>query len=232
MTFYGADLAHIHDAAFGHVARAGAATLLARLERAGIADGLIVDLGCGTGISAQLLSGAGFDVLGVDVSSDALAIARSRAPQAVFVQGSLHEAEIPPCVAVAAIGEAVNYGAEPGALAPLFARVRAALRPRGLFLLDVAGPGLEPQPRRVRHEGDGWVLCFEAAERAGLVHRRIVVLRDGRRSEERHVLRLFGREEVLAELAAAGLRARALAGYGRAVRFRPGHAGFVASLRA
>lgn len=42
---YGADLAHVHDVAFGAWARDAAPFVLARLREAGIEDGLVV---CGS----------------------------------------------------------------------------------------------------------------------------------------------------------------------------------------
>jgi len=50
--FYGRDLAYVHDQAFGHLARAGAETLMRLLERQGFDSGLTVELGCGSGITA------------------------------------------------------------------------------------------------------------------------------------------------------------------------------------
>ena len=239
--FYARDLAHVHDEAFGHLARAGAEALLRRLEALGAGDGLVLDLGCGSGITAAALSGAGYDVIGVDLSADLLEIARERAPLATFVQGSVFEAEIPAdCVAVTAIGEILNYARDPRAgreaMQGLFARVRAALRPGGIFLFDVVEPGRERGgPRRDWHEGSDWMLCLEAREddAARRLERRITVFRRAgatyERSDERHELWLSPRDEVLADLAAAGFeRPHLLSAYGAHVRFGPGHAGFLA----
>jgi hypothetical protein len=54
--FYGADLAFIYDVGFGGHARRAAPTLLAILHQSGISAGLVVDLGCGSGIWARLHS--------------------------------------------------------------------------------------------------------------------------------------------------------------------------------
>ena len=55
------------------------------LDLIGPADGgePCLDLGCGTGVYAGILRDAGFDVVGVDVSSDQLRIARDREPVAL-----------------------------------------------------------------------------------------------------------------------------------------------------
>jgi len=80
--FYGRDVAHVHDTGHGDDARDAAPDLLRRLHDAGLDGGLVVDLGCGSGIWGRALLDAGFEVLGVDLSADLLAIARERAPEA------------------------------------------------------------------------------------------------------------------------------------------------------
>jgi len=234
--FYGRDLAYVHDRAFGHLARAGGATLIRQLERSGFEDGLVVELGSGSGITARLVTERGYDVLGVEVSADLVEIARQRAPAARFANASLLDAELPECVAVAAIGECFNYAGEP--LPPIFARVHQALQPGGLFLFDVAGPGRERGgPRRGWWEGPDWMLCLEAVEYPAerRLDRRITVFRASeggyRRSDELHVQRLYDPQEVLDELVGAGFEARQLGAYGSAVHFGRGHAGFLATKR-
>ena len=39
------------------------------LKKYGIEDGLVLDLGCGTGSMTELLAGAGYDMIGVDASN-------------------------------------------------------------------------------------------------------------------------------------------------------------------
>jgi SAM-dependent methyltransferase len=229
---YGSDLAHVHDAAFGAWARDAAPFVLARLREARIEDGLVVDLGCGSGIWAAELLDAGYEVLGVDASEAMLALARERAPDARLVQGSLHERELPPCAAVTALGECVNYGG-PSSLETLLRRVATALEPGGILVFDAAGPGREPDlRRRARYEGDGWTMDVVAREdrAAGTLTRRIVLERDGRSGEELHVLRLYDPGEVVDWLEAAGFTATRHPSYG-AARGLPGVYVYVATRR-
>jgi SAM-dependent methyltransferase len=230
--FYGSDLAHVHDLAFDGWVRDAAPFVLARLRDAGIEEGLVVDLGCGSGIWAAELLEAGHEVLGIDASAEMLALARSRAPRAGFRQGSLHDVGLPPCAAITAIGECVNYGGPPS-LELLFRRAYAALAPDGLLVFDAAAPGREPElHRRARHEGEGWVIDMEASEdRAGrTLTRRISLVRDGRGSEEVHVLRLCERDEVVEWLEAAGFGVTCHPSYGAARRL-PGVHVYVATRR-
>lgn len=229
---YGSDLAHVHDVAFGGWVRDAAPFVLARLREAGIAEGRVVDLGCGSGVWAAELLEAGYDVVGVDASPDMLAIASERAPGATFARASLHEAELPPCVAITAIGECVNYGGPPS-LEPLFQRAWTALEPGGVLVFDAAAPGREPEGRRrTRHEGDDWVMRVEFAEdrQARTLTRRIALVRDGRSSEELHALRLYEREDVVDWLEATGFGVVCQPSYG-AARGLPGVHVYVATRR-
>jgi SAM-dependent methyltransferase len=236
---YGRDLAHVHDVGHGDFARDAAPAVLGIMRRAGIHDGLVIDLGCGSGIWAAALVDAGYDVIGVDQSAALLEIARERAPGAYFAQGSLFDVKLPRCNAVTAIGECFSYCVDPragrAALTGVLRRIAAALRPGGLLVFDVMTPGSEPAGgRRSWSEGPDWLLCLDAREdvRAGTLTRRLAVFRpeDGayRRSDETHRLWLYSRGDALTDLDAAGLRARTLTGYGRRVRFRRGHIGFAA----
>jgi len=232
-TLYGSDLAHVHDVAFGGWARDAAPFVLARLREAGIEEGRVVDLGCGSGIWAAALLDAGYEAFGVDASADMLAIARERAPSAMFAEGSLHDAQLPPCVAITAIGECVNYGGPPS-LEPLFQRASTALEPGGLLVFDAAAPGREPAGRRrSRHEGDDWVMRVEFAEDrvARTLTRRIALVRDGRSSEEEHVLRLYEPAEVVDWLEASGFDVTRHPAYG-AGKGLPGVHVYVAVRRA
>lgn len=228
---YGHDLAHIHDEAFGDWARHAANVLLAHAP-----TGLVVDLGCGSGILAQELSRAGRPVLGIDLSPAMLALAKKRAPKATFHQASLLEAELPPCTAIAIVGEGANYLADGRDHArrsrKLWARCFEALAPGGILLLDAAGPGRANRGTvRTWSEGRGWMVAAEASERGARLTRRIVTFRQvaGRwkRHEETHALRLVEPKRLQADLEKVGFDVRRIPGYG-ALQLPKGHAAFIA----
>ena len=52
--------------------------LVSRLEKEGITDGILLDLGCGTGNMTELLSEKGYDMIGVDYSGEMLNIAMDK----------------------------------------------------------------------------------------------------------------------------------------------------------
>src|SRR5579862_20434 len=83
--------------------------ILGILESEGIVDGLVIDLGCGSGIWATELARAGFKVLGVDISPSMIRLAQRRVRGAEFQVASLFKARLPGCVAVTSLGECLNY---------------------------------------------------------------------------------------------------------------------------
>jgi SAM-dependent methyltransferase len=238
--FYGRDVAHVHDTGHGDYARDAAPELLRRLHAAGLDGGLVVDLGCGSGIWARALLDAGFEVLGIDLSPDLLAIARERAPEARFVQASVLDAGLPPCAAVTAMSEVVNYAADPRlgrpALAGLMVRVHEALWPGGLLLFDALATGFEPPAPRTWREGEDWVVLSEWTDdddEGRTRTRRVIVFRRSEggvweRTDERHPLVLHDPGEVLADLRRAGFaEVEARDAWGD-LRLRPGHVAFAA----
>jgi SAM-dependent methyltransferase len=223
---YGDDLAYIHDAGFGGFAREAGSAVLELFRAAGTVSGLVVDLGCGSGIWARQLVENGYDVFGVDISASMIALARKNAPRATFAVGSLLEARLPRCRAVTAMGECVNYAFDPknsaSKLARLFRRVHRSLEPGGLFVFDSAGPGRlgGPSPVRRFFEGEGWTILVDAAEdrQKMTLTRRITTFRRSRklyrRSEEVHVLNLYLPGDLATLLRQANFEVKLLPGYG------------------
>ena len=238
MEAYRRDLAYIHHTGFTAFARSAAPGLLRILRRNRVRGGLVVDLGCGSGVWARELTGTGYGVLGIDISPAMIRLARRNAPKAKFRAASFLAANLPPCDAVTSLGECVNYAfdrksGQPG-LARFFRRVYDALRPGGVFIFDVVEPGVASDPPQRRYmEGQDWAILLEVCEdrKRRLLTRRITSFRRigklYRRSEEIHRLHLHERSDLLRGLNRAGFQAETLDGYGR-FRFSTAHTGFVA----
>jgi hypothetical protein len=159
-------------------------------------------------------------------------------PGGQFRVASLLTAELPACVAVAAIGECFNYLFDErhsvAGIRQVLGRAFAALVPGGLLLFDVAEPGRVPGgASRSYVEGDDWVVLVAAEEdqRQLLLTRHITSFRQVgelyRRGHEVHRLRLLPRAEVVSWLDDAGFQVQTVDAYG-AVPFAPGHVGFLA----
>ncbi len=167
---YREDLAYIHDVGHGDFALGAAPGILEIFARNSIRGGLVVDLGCGSGLWAKELIKAGYRVLGIDISDAMVELARRRAPEAEFRVGSLFEVEIPPCAAVTAVSEVLNYLFDPEnedrGLARLFRCVYDALAPGGVFVFDALGPGQVPPGATARgfRVGEDWAVLSEREE--------------------------------------------------------------------
>jgi len=107
--WYKEDLAFIHDVGFSDWALKSAPGILEILNFSEIREGLIVELGCGSGLSAQEFRKAHYKVLGIDISESMIEIARTRVPDAEFRVESLFKADIPSCNAVISLSECLNY---------------------------------------------------------------------------------------------------------------------------
>jgi SAM-dependent methyltransferase len=225
VTAYRRDLAFIHDAGHGALARHAALQLLDELSRAGHTGGTVVDLGCGSGILASSLVDARYHVVGIDVSEAMIALAHTRAPRATFKVGSFISADIPECVGVTAIGEVFNYTFDSGndnrARRDLFERVLRSLTPGGVFLFDVATLDRgRAGAYRVHATGADWAVLVETAvdEDAATLTREITTFRKTgelfRRDVETHRLTLFDPAHVVSELRDVGFDVQAIAAYG------------------
>jgi SAM-dependent methyltransferase len=240
--FYGPDQAAIHDQRFGDLARDAARLVIDRLHAAGITEGLVTDLGCGSGILAAAIRGAGFDVVGIDLAPAMVDLARAAVPDATFAVGSVHDAALAPSVAVTATGEVVQYATDPraglDALRTLAARAFDVIVPGGMFVFDVSTPGrnLGVEVRHVFHDHDAWILGMHATERGDRLERRIVILvRDDdaryRRVDETHVLCLYDADTVTEVLTETGFVVERRTAYTEATPSTPvaGWAVFVAT---
>jgi SAM-dependent methyltransferase len=225
---YSEDLAHIHASGFSELAATAGPTIVELLRDAGVDGGLVVDVGCGSGVTSRALLEAGYDVLGIDSSQPLLRRARREAPGARFRHGSFLDQPLPECGAVIAVGEVLAYTER--SLGPVFARVYRALRPGGLFIFDLPGPGRVPGGGRSRNwaQGGDWAILIETTEdprRRVLTRRMTTFRRTGRgwrRGREVHLQRLHPPSEAAARLRRLGFRVRLRRGYsGR--RFAPGH---------
>lgn len=237
MDAYNDDLAYIHDVGFGDFATNSAPGLLEILRQGGVTSGLVVDLGCGSGIWARKLVDASYDVLGIDISAAMIEIARRRVPQGEFKVASLLKAKLPQCAAVTSLGECFNYLFDKknsvSELRRLFRRVYAALKPGGLLIFDIAEPGRGKGARQKHREGPYWAVLVEVDEDAhtNRLTRRITSFRKVgslfRRNEEVHHLQLYKRSEVAKELRDVGFRVRTVRAYGNQPMVE-GCVGFVA----
>jgi SAM-dependent methyltransferase len=219
---YSTDLAYVHDSGFGDFAQRTAPELVRILRAHGITRGHIVELGCGSGITARYLVEHGYEVTGIDVSKAMIRLAREAAPKARFRVASLTRIRIPQSSAVVAIGEVLSYA--PGgiaALARIFAGVRRAVAPGGVFIFDFIESGARRTYAARSSSGPDWAIASRATldRSRRILTRRMVVVRQlkgrFRRANETHTIRIHSRRAIRDALVRAGFSARMSRSYGR-----------------
>jgi SAM-dependent methyltransferase len=237
--WYREDLAYIHDVGHSDYALKSTPGILEILAQNNIRGGLVVDLGCGSGLSALELTKAHYRVLGIDISQSLIAIARTRVPTAEFRVESLFKTHIPSCNAVISIGECFNYlfDAENNCqtVVRLFERIYTALMPGGVLIFDIAEPGqvLEGNRTKSFSEGDDWIVLVEQEEdreQSTLIRRMIAFRKVGayyRRDDEVHHLRLYEATDVAQKLSQVGFQTQIVRNYGQ-YELPKAHAAFIA----
>jgi len=236
--WYKQNLAYIHDIGFRDYAIKSAPSILQILNQNKIHEGLVVDLGCGSGLSAQELTKANYHVLGVDISQSMIDIAKKRVPDAKFLVDSLFQVEIPPCNAVISIGECLNYlfdrNNNTQTLVNLFQRIHQALITGGVFIFDIAEPGqVKNGTTQGFTSGENWVVMVEKEEDVNqkILTRRIITFRqvgeNYKRDDEIHHLQLYPGTEVEKNLRQIGFQVKTMDNYGQ-FHLPQAHTAFIA----
>lgn len=112
------------------------------LREYNIEDGLVLELGCGTGSATRILAEAGYDMIGVDNAPDMLEIAMEKKERdgqdILYLLQDMREFELYGTVkAVVSICDSMNYITEEGDLLEVFRLVNNYLDPKGLFVFDM-----------------------------------------------------------------------------------------------
>ena len=113
--------------------------LIKHLKEYGITDGLICELGCGTGNVTTRLRKAGYDMIGVDDAEEMLSVAREKqeSDQILYLQQDMRGFELYGTVrAVVSICDCMNYLLEEEDLLKTFQLVNNYLDPDGIFIFD------------------------------------------------------------------------------------------------
>ncbi|MEG0566273.1 MAG: class I SAM-dependent methyltransferase [Hungatella sp.] len=118
------------------------AYLTGLLKEYGIADGLVLDLGCGTGSMTERLDQQGYDMIGIDNSEDMLQIAMQKRAESgsniLYLLQDMREFELYGTVkAVVSICDSINYLTDYADLVTVFRLVNNYLDPQGIFIFDL-----------------------------------------------------------------------------------------------
>lgn len=221
LTYYRDDLALLHHLGFGFHADATAPGILALLEP--VRGGLVLELGCGSGLLTRYLVEAGHTVVATDASPAMLALARETARGAEVRQLVLPDDPLPHCDAVVSVGHVLSYLSDEAAVDRALAAAADALRPGGVLALDLCdlryGELRRDDPNSSRIAEDWAIVTRFSLPRPNLFVREIAAFLRGedgawRRDDERHENVLVDTALVPALLAKHGVQARVSESFG------------------
>ncbi len=183
----------------------------------GIEDGLLLDLGCGTGKLTRLLAEKGYDMIGVDYSFEMLDIAREQSDESIlYLLQDMREFELYGTVrGIYSACDCLNYILEEEELKEVFALVNNYLDPGGIFVFDINTPYkyqellADNTIAETRDEGSFiWENYYDEEEQINEYDLTLYIKEeDGRfqRFEETHYQRCYELETIQKLLEEAGL---------------------------
>ncbi len=195
------------------------------LRKYGISDGIVLDLGCGTGSVSEILSDAGYDMIGVDNSEDMLAIAMDKRSESgkniLYLLQDMRDFELYGTVrAVVSICDSINYITDTDELTGVFALVNNYLDPDGIFIFDVNTVhkykdilGSNTIAENREDAAFIWDNYFDEEEMVNEYDLTLFVKEEDdlfRKYEEYHFQKAYGVEEIKAALKASGLKLEAV----------------------
>lgn len=154
--YYRDALARIHHEGFGFHADACAPGILALLQPVAARDGLVLEVGCGSGLLTRHLVEAGHRVIATDASPAMLDIARSYAPGAIDHRlVALPRDPLPEADAIVSTGHALSYLPSRDLLEQALVACARALRPGGVLAVDLED--LTTRDAQMPRQPTGWV---------------------------------------------------------------------------
>ncbi len=117
-------------------------TIVGYLKDYGVTDGLVLELGCGTGTFTELMAQKGFDMIGVDNSPQMLEEAMEKRAETgsdiLYLLQDMREFELYGTVrAIVSVCDSMNYLEEEEDLKEVFRLANNYLDPRGVLIFDM-----------------------------------------------------------------------------------------------
>jgi len=164
--YYRQDLARIHHEGFAFHADDCAPGIIGLLEPVRSREGLVVEVGCGSGLLTRHLVQAGLRVIATDASPAMLELSREVAPGAEAEERlTLPDDPIPAADAIVSVGHALNYLPDEASIDLALIAIAGALRPGGVLAIDLCdlayGEARGDAPSSKGWVSDDWALVTE-----------------------------------------------------------------------
>jgi len=180
----------------------------------------VLDLACGTGGLTHILAAKGYDMIGLDISAEMLAIARQKGDgdgQILYLHQDMRNFELYGTVdAIVCVCDGINYLTDPTDLGRVFALARNYLNPGGLLVFDINSEykyeNILADNTFAQADDNAvyiWENFYYPTERINQYDMTFFVKDEGveryRRFEETHVQRAYSVQEIKSALVGADL---------------------------
>ena len=195
------------------------------LKEYGVSQGLLLDMGCGTGSVTERLAARGYDMIGIDNSEEMLMEARDKMVESgqdiLYLLQDMRSFELYGTVAAAvSICDSMNYILEKEDLEQVFRLVNNYLDPKGIFIFDFNTPYKYREllgDRTIAESRDNcsfiWENTFYEEAEVNIYDLTIFMQEEDdifRRYQETHYQKGYTVETVCRLLAEAGLKLEAV----------------------
>ena len=112
--------------------------LVGLLKENGVKEGIVAELGCGTGNITDRLKAAGYDMIGIDNSAEMLQVAAEKDGDILYLCQDMREFELyGTAAAFVCICDGINYILDKADLVKVFKLVNTFLDTNGVFIFDL-----------------------------------------------------------------------------------------------
>ena len=196
--------------------------IVSLLKKYGVEDGLVCELGCGTGSITRRLSKAGYDMIGIDGSADMLEVAmydhQDENEGILYLNQDMREIELYGTVkAFVCVCDSINYLLTEDDLVKTFKLANNYLESEGIFIFDMKTEyefGTKMGNRTiVDNREDGTLIWENRFNPKTKENRYDITIYDPipdeeglfERIDETHVQKAYAREDVIRMIEEAGM---------------------------
>lgn len=199
--------------------------LIRVLKEDQIDEGLVLELGCGTGTMTELLATAGYDMIGVDNSEEMLAEAMEKRVESghniLYLLQDMQEFELYGTVrAIVSVCDCMNYLTDIEDLKQVFKLANNYLDPKGIFVFDMNTEykyrellGTRTIAENREESSFIWENDYDSETKLNVYELALFLLReDGlyEKAEEVHTQRAYTLEEIKDCIEASGMTLEAV----------------------
>ena len=155
----------------------------------------IIDIGCGTGIHASLISRKGFNVDGLDLNKEMIDIAKKRLNSSLYVQNVLNINIDERYDVIISMFAVINHLKNTSELKKCLSNMKGILKRNGTIIIDLHNPQSSGN-KTDNFDNMSKTMEWHYDEKAKLEKSKIIFKIGNKKYEDSHIFRIFTIDEV------------------------------------